>query len=158
MPTIYRRDLAHSRRLTANGRFEDILREASESFEYVIVDLPPLGVTSDARVLAAKVDCVLLAIEWGGTSKDLVKDTLAANEVAGIRCMGVVLNRVDMNLLRLYQEQPAGRETSFAHRNESGVEHLFDSVSIPRSSLADLRAGAGIRRAIARVRQTSRMP
>ncbi|WP_457094487.1 Wzz/FepE/Etk N-terminal domain-containing protein [Microvirga sp. P5_D2] len=158
LPTIYRRELAHSRRLTANGRFEDMLREASESFEYVIVDLPPLGVTSDARVLAAKVDCVLLAIEWGGTSKDLVKDTLAANEVAGIRCMGVVLNRVDMDLLRLYQEHPAGRETSSMPHAESGVEQMFDSVSIPRSSLPDLHPGARIRRAIARVRQTSRMP
>jgi Mrp family chromosome partitioning ATPase len=135
-----------------------MLREASESFEYVIVDLPPLGVTSDARVLAAKVDCVLLAIEWGGTSKDLVKDTLAANEVAGIRCMGVVLNRVDMDLLRLYQEHPAGRETSSLPHAESGVEQMFDNVSIPRSSPPDLHAGARIRRAIARVRQTSRMP
>jgi succinoglycan biosynthesis transport protein ExoP len=110
MPTIYRGDLAHSSRLIANGRFEEVLREASESFEHVIVDLPPLGVASDARVLASKVDCVLLVVDWGRTSKDFIKETLAANEVAGTCYMGVVLNRVDMRLLRLYQNHSVSRD------------------------------------------------
>lgn len=159
MPTIYRRDLAHSGRLIGNGRFEDVLREASESFDYVIVDLPPLGVASEARVLASKVDCVLLVVEWGRTPKDFVRDTLAANEAAGIRCMGVVLNRVDMRLLQLYQEHSVSRDTSFAHEDEGGVENVFDGGATSRSRAPGLQARARIRRAVARVtrmRQTSR--
>jgi succinoglycan biosynthesis transport protein ExoP len=74
------------------------------------VDLPPLGVASDARVLASKVDCVLLVVDWGRTSKDFIKETLAANEVAGTCYMGVVLNRVDMRLLRLYQNHSVSRD------------------------------------------------
>jgi polysaccharide biosynthesis transport protein len=110
MPTVYRRDLAHSSRLNANGRFEEILHEVSESFEHVIVDLPPLGGVSDARILASKVDCVLLVVDWGRTSKDYVKETLATNEISGARCIGVVLNRVDMRLVRLYQDHSFSRD------------------------------------------------
>jgi polysaccharide biosynthesis transport protein len=165
MPTIYRRDLAHSSRLIANGRFEDVLREASESFEHVIVDLPPLGVASDARVLASKLDCVLLVVEWGRTPKDFIKETLAANDVIGIPCMGVVLNRVDMKLLRLYQDHSASRDTPFAYGDGRDIEQLPDGGSISRSRLPGLGASAHIRRAIAhiavthvaRVRKTSRM-
>jgi succinoglycan biosynthesis transport protein ExoP len=54
--------------------------------------------------MATKIDCLLLVIDWGGTSKTLVAETLAASEVSGSQFIGAVLSRVDMNLLPLYQE------------------------------------------------------
>ncbi|WP_162419635.1 Wzz/FepE/Etk N-terminal domain-containing protein [Microvirga brassicacearum] len=114
LPTVYREDLAHSSRLITSERFEEVLREASERFEYIIVDLPPLGAANHARALASKVDSVLLAVRWGHTSKALVKEALVADDLDETRCMGVVLNRVDMRLLRLYQRYPVRRDISDA--------------------------------------------
>jgi succinoglycan biosynthesis transport protein ExoP len=108
VPTLYRQDLAYTIGLTTNGRFEEVLKKASESFEYVIVDLPSLQAASDLRFLASKLDCLLLVVDAARTSKAVIKATLANNESAESRCLGVVLNRVDVRYLRLASEHRKG--------------------------------------------------
>lgn len=151
LPTVFRPDLVHSRRLTVNGRFEEVLREASESYEYIVVDLPPLAMASEAKVLAGKVDGVLLVVEWGRTSREFVKQTLADSDGAGIRCIGVVLNRVDMRLLRLYQEKPIGRPTLLMPEGGREANPRRDNRPTSLARLPGAQASARIRQAIARV-------
>jgi succinoglycan biosynthesis transport protein ExoP len=114
IPSVYYADAAYRNRLLSGERFEEVLREASESFEYIVVDMPPLGTGSDAKVIASKIDCLLFVIDWGNTPRDLVRETLAASEVSGARCAGVVLNRVDMGLLRLYEDYALDRPNTGA--------------------------------------------
>src|SRR4029079_17632507 len=44
-----------------------ILDEAGEAFDWVIVDSPPVGVMSDAKLLAATVDAAILVVAAGRT-------------------------------------------------------------------------------------------
>lgn len=104
LPMIKRPDLPHPSHLLAGEQLDQVLRDAATHFKYIVVDLPPLSVASEARILARKVDCVLLIVKWGETSKELIREVLAADDGVRLQCVGVILNGVDMGRIRQYQE------------------------------------------------------
>ena len=101
---LRRPELPHPSHLLADGQLDEFLRDAATHFKHIVVDLPPLSAASEARVLAKKVDCVLLIVKWGETSKELIREILAADEDVRLQCVGAILNGVDMGRIRQYQE------------------------------------------------------
>lgn len=79
--------------LLGSARMVQILSRLVESASVVIIDSPPFVVT-DATVLAAKVDGVLLVIQPGKTHAEAAKAMLAQLQRADAHVVGVVLNRV----------------------------------------------------------------
>lgn len=73
-------------------RMRAVVAEAAERFDWVILDTPPVGLLSDASLLAALVDGVLLVIGAGSTHYAAVQR--AVLEFGRERILGVVLNRV----------------------------------------------------------------
>ena len=73
-----------------------ILEELRSITEMIIIDTPPSLVT-DAQVLAAKVDAVLIVIKPGKTSIEAARSSLELYRRAGARVVGVVLNRIPRN-------------------------------------------------------------
>ncbi len=79
--------------LLSGPRFKEILREARDLFDFVIIDAPPLGIFTDAAVLINHADGGLLVIRSGRTkytSVDRIVDSLPRD-----RMLGVVLNQSD---------------------------------------------------------------
>lgn len=77
--------------LISGPKFKEILREAREMFDFVIIDAPPLGIFTDAAVLINHADGAMLVIRAGRTtygSIDRVMETLPRD-----RMLGVVLNQ-----------------------------------------------------------------
>jgi succinoglycan biosynthesis transport protein ExoP len=74
-------------------RLFDKLRE---SFDFVIVDLPPLAPVVDTRVATQLVDCMILVIEWGRTKIDIVQQALNTAPNVHEAVIGAVLNKTDM--------------------------------------------------------------
>ena len=79
--------------LLGSARMVQILARLVESASVVIIDSPPFLVT-DATVLAAKVDGVLLVIQPGKTHAEAAKAMLAQLNRADAHVVGVVMNRV----------------------------------------------------------------
>jgi capsular exopolysaccharide synthesis family protein len=73
-------------------RMASVLKEASARFDWVLLDTPPIGLISDARLLAGLVDGVLLVVGAGSTDYAAVNKTV--KELGRDRILGVVLNRV----------------------------------------------------------------
>lgn len=71
-------------------RMRRILAEASEQFDWVIVDAPPLGPVADAGLLAGMVDAALLVVRAGRTTHAAA--TKAIEALGRDRILGVVLN------------------------------------------------------------------
>ncbi len=83
-----RKDVAE---LISGPKFKEILREAKEMFDYVIIDAPPLGIFTDANVLINHADGAMLVIRANRTtynSLDRILETLPRD-----RMLGVVLNQ-----------------------------------------------------------------
>lgn len=76
--------------LISGPKFKEILRQAREMFDYVIIDAPPLGIFTDANVLINHADGAMLVIRANRTkyaALDRVLETLPRE-----RMLGVVLN------------------------------------------------------------------
>lgn len=68
-------------------RFTQILAEARERYDYVLLDTPPLVPVYDAAVLARQVDGVILVVAAGKTPRKLLGaalDLLDASKVVGL--------------------------------------------------------------------------
>ncbi|MDL1911660.1 polysaccharide biosynthesis tyrosine autokinase [Chloroflexi bacterium CFX6] len=82
--------------LLGSDRMGWILEELRSIAEMVIIDTPP-SLVADAQVLAAKVDAVLLVIKPGKTSAASALSSMELYRRAGVRVVGVVLNRIPRN-------------------------------------------------------------
>jgi len=77
-------------RLTSD-RMRRMLEEARETFEWVIIDTPPVALLPDANLLGAMVDGAILVIRANGPSYQLVQRAVEA--VGRDKIVGTVLNR-----------------------------------------------------------------
>ena len=74
-------------------RMRQLLEEAKEAFDWVIIDTPPLVLLPDARLLSSLVDGAVLVVRANKTPHDLVKR--AADIIGHNRIIGVVLNQAE---------------------------------------------------------------
>jgi len=82
----------------SGAKFKEILHEAYELFDYVIIDAPPLGTFTDASVLINHADGALLVVRANHTNyKDIerVLETLPRQKI-----IGAVLNQSEDTLVR----------------------------------------------------------
>ncbi|MGQ0734875.1 MAG: CpsD/CapB family tyrosine-protein kinase [Acidobacteriota bacterium] len=79
-----------------SDRMRQLLNEAKEAFDWVIIDTPPLLMLPDAHLLASMVDGAILLVKAGSTPHALVKR--AADIIGRNRITGVVLNQADAHL------------------------------------------------------------
>jgi protein-tyrosine kinase len=77
----------------SSDRMRRVLADASRSFDWVIIDTPPIAVLSDAHLLAKLVDTSVLVIRAGSTQFAAMKQ--AVDAVGRERILGVVLNCAD---------------------------------------------------------------
>jgi len=76
-----------------SGRMRRLIGEAAGTFDWVIIDTPPVVLLPDANLLAAMVDGAILVIGAGKTPHKLI--TRAVDALGRNKILGVVLNRVD---------------------------------------------------------------
>jgi capsular exopolysaccharide synthesis family protein len=96
-----------------SDRMRQLIDEAKEAFDWVIVDTPPIVLLPDANLLAAMVQATVLVIRAGSTPHALVKRAVEA--IGAPRIIGTVLN----------QAAPAGMGTYGAYSYYYGSgQHL----------------------------------
>lgn len=102
LPAVVRRRMSHTSELISGPAMASLIEEARKSFDYVVVDLPPLGPVVDAKAFAPLADGFVLVAEWGATPRVLVRSALQADRQIAAKTLGVVLNRTDMKKLAHY--------------------------------------------------------
>ncbi|MGB3899434.1 MAG: polysaccharide biosynthesis tyrosine autokinase [Mesorhizobium sp.] len=118
LPTVIRGRLPHTGELISGPGMRDLIEQARQSFDYIIVDLPPLGPVVDARAFAPLADGFVLVAEWGATPRMLVRSALQADPQIAAKTLGLVLNKTDIKQLPRYglfgsAEQYLDRYTSY---------------------------------------------
>jgi capsular exopolysaccharide synthesis family protein len=94
-------------------RMHRVVGEARARFDWVIVDTPPIGLLSDARLLAGMVDVALLVVGAGETPCLLIQKAIEA--VGREKILGVVLNRAEEGQAYAHRKHTA---THDRHRRE----------------------------------------
>jgi succinoglycan biosynthesis transport protein ExoP len=102
LPAVLKSRFPYSSELLSSEAMDRLIAEVSDVFDYIVFDLPPLAPVVDARAIAPKLDAYVLVVEWGKTSRSIVRKTLMDNTVLASKCAGVILNKVDPKKMRLY--------------------------------------------------------
>jgi exopolysaccharide transport family protein len=72
-----------------------LLAELRQVFDLILIDTAPVLVLTDARILAAKADAVLLLARWRRTPARAVASAARLLHPSGARLLGVCLTQVD---------------------------------------------------------------
>ena len=82
--------------LLGSDKMARFIRMMSEESDFVIFDLPPMLEISDALVLGAKVDGMVLVVHGDKTSREALKKAREKLDLLKIRTIGVVINNVTL--------------------------------------------------------------
>ncbi|MFD1672045.1 CpsD/CapB family tyrosine-protein kinase [Agrilactobacillus yilanensis] len=81
--------------LLNTSRMNQVIADLKQNFDFVIFDVPPVGVVSDAQIMGTKVDGTVLVVPQGIALKNSVVQAKAALENVHAKILGVVMNRVN---------------------------------------------------------------
>lgn len=81
--------------LLLSRRFSDFLVDVRQEFDYVLMDSPPVGLVSDATIIAAQTDGVLLTLDARRTRKERVRRTIHDLRSRGANILGTVMNNAE---------------------------------------------------------------
>ena len=79
--------------LLSGPSYARLVTELRRTFDYIIIDAPPLGIFTDANLLMNRADGALIVVRSGKTRYALIDRLL--EQVPREKLLGVVLNRVD---------------------------------------------------------------
>lgn len=88
--------------LFSSDRFRDLIAQAREIYDVIIIDTPPVLVVTDARVIAQHADAVLFVVKWDSTYRGQVLEALKSFESVKQPVSGLVLNQINTRRLRRY--------------------------------------------------------
>jgi len=91
---LERRSLFATGHLTS-GRAEEFIDYLRSGYQYIIVDLPPLAATMDARAVAHLIDGFVLVAECGRTDQDLLRRTIRNSGLHLEQFLGTILNKAE---------------------------------------------------------------
>lgn len=94
--------------LLSNGRFEKLVAGLKGTFDYIIVDTPPLGSVIDAAVIAKICDGSVLVLASDKSSRNEAKSVVAQLRNANSNVLGVVLNKVNYKGSSYYGKKYGG--------------------------------------------------
>ena len=78
--------------LLGTENMEQLLNDMCKLYDYILVDLPPVGVVADASVIAHSLDGVLFLVRQNATERDAVAASVKQLELSGAKLLGFVLN------------------------------------------------------------------
>src|SRR4029450_506002 len=79
--------------LLSTGRFKEIVKEAGEGFERIIIDGPPVLGLADASLLAAVAINVMVVIESGKTRTRSAREAIERIQASGGHILGATLTK-----------------------------------------------------------------
>lgn len=82
--------------LVGSDQMTKLLKLLQKHFDHVVVDSPPITSFTDGVLIASMVDGVILVVQAGRSSRQMVRKTRQLIQDVGAKIFGVVLNNVDL--------------------------------------------------------------
>ena len=91
--------------LLESGRMKEMIGKLRKSYDRILFDSPPLGLVTDAAILAALVDGVIYVVQVGVLDRSLHQQAKSQLDKARARIYGVVLNNMKAERKNYYHYQ-----------------------------------------------------
>ncbi|WP_240163672.1 GumC family protein [Spirosoma taeanense] len=86
---------ANPAELLSSSRLSQLLNELREHFTYILIDTPPVGIVSDARLIAPLVDATYFMVRPGITPKNYLKQINSLRKEKRFPQLSIIMNAVD---------------------------------------------------------------
>ncbi len=81
--------------LLDSGQMKEALEKLKESYDFLLLDLPPVNEVSDALVASRLADGMILVVRSGYASRSAVAEAMRQLQYAEAKVLGFVMNRTD---------------------------------------------------------------
>ena len=88
--------------LLNNEKFENLIKQCREDYDYIIIDTPPLGQVIDAAVVATKCDGVIMVLGSTKVHYKQAQELIEQIEKSGAKMLGIVRNHRRRNDKKYY--------------------------------------------------------
>jgi capsular exopolysaccharide synthesis family protein len=82
--------------LLGSSRMKQTIDLLQGSFDYVVLDSPPVASFADSLILSAMVEGVILVVKAGFTSREVANRTKTHLQTVGAKVLGVVINHIKL--------------------------------------------------------------
>ena len=100
-------------------RFRTLVAELGRRYDRILFDSPPVAAVTDAMILAAEVDGVVILAKAGHTTKDQVLRARRALQDVQARVVGAILNAVDLEKRRGYYSHYYAYSAYYGEKDEA---------------------------------------
>lgn len=91
--------------LLGSSYMEQLIKELRKEFDHIIIDTPPVLAVSDAILVSAFADGVILVVRSGKTTKQNAKKVIRLLNQSSTPIIGSILNDVKMKLTDYYYQK-----------------------------------------------------
>ncbi|NOA69502.1 polysaccharide biosynthesis tyrosine autokinase [Roseobacter sp. HKCCD7906] len=88
--------------LFTSEKFASLMKGLRTTYDYIIIDTPPVLAVPDARVIGAHADAIIYGVAWDRTTKTQVRQGLDMLDSVGLTITGLVLSQVDQRKMKTY--------------------------------------------------------
>ena len=81
--------------MLASNSMTKLIEVLKETFDYIILDTPPVQAVTDSQILSAKADGTILVVKAQKTKRDSVKNAVALLNKVNANILGTVLNGLE---------------------------------------------------------------
>lgn len=86
--------------LLGTPKMKQMIDHLSKEYDYILVDTSPVGIVTDACLVASALDGVLFLVRQYKTEKDTLSKSLNLLENAGVKVMGFIINGYEDDRIR----------------------------------------------------------
>ncbi len=110
--------------LMLNGRLDDLISDLRDLFDFIVVDAPPIGIVTDAQVLAEYSDATLYVVRHDYTPKSYLKYFDSLYKGKKFKHMNIIFNGVREGG-RYGYEYGSGYGNGYGYSNKKVKKGLF---------------------------------
>jgi succinoglycan biosynthesis transport protein ExoP len=103
LPSSTRIRPSNSSDILTSPAVKQMLKSARNSYDYILVDLPPILPLVDVKAAALMFDAFVMVVEWGSTSTEEIRKAVTTSPVLSERLLGTVLNKADAAVMRRFE-------------------------------------------------------
>ncbi len=117
--------------LITSPRFVELIHEWSKKYDIVFIDLPPIGIVTDAVAICKEISGYIFAVRSGKDSSKLLQHALFSMEHVGAKIAGIVLNDYNMHGSGRYQSKT--RYSQISSRYETSANEAMQKAKSEES-------------------------
>ena len=81
--------------LLSSGRMQEVIQQMCKDYDYILIDLPPVTVVSDALAISKNLDGAVMVVRGGVSDQQMLAEALRQLELVNVPVLGFVYREND---------------------------------------------------------------